>query len=121
MYDKDGSGSIELPEMIEIIGTLYEMEGVPKVSNCMSPRNFILVFCLERAEICHLSAHFFAWKDAAGDRANKIFRELDSNGDGELDEDEFVKGCLDDGELMSLLNSGGLSAINNDSDIYWIP
>jgi hypothetical protein len=31
MYDKDGSGSIELPEMIEIIGTLYEMEGVSKV------------------------------------------------------------------------------------------
>ena len=31
MYDKDGSGTIELPEMIEIIGTLYEMEGVPKV------------------------------------------------------------------------------------------
>ena len=58
MYDKDGSGSIELPEMIEIIGTLYEMEGVPKVSNCMSSRNFILVFCLERTEICHLSPHF---------------------------------------------------------------
>ena len=32
MYDKDGSGTIELPEMIEIIGTLYEMEGVSKVS-----------------------------------------------------------------------------------------
>jgi hypothetical protein len=31
MYDKDGSGSIDLPEMIEIIGTLYEMEGVAKV------------------------------------------------------------------------------------------
>ena len=31
MYDKDNSGSIELPEMIEIIGTLYEMEGVSKV------------------------------------------------------------------------------------------
>ena len=31
MYDKDGSGSIDLPEMIEIIGTLYEMEGVSKV------------------------------------------------------------------------------------------
>ena len=25
------TGSIELKEMIEIIGTLYEMEGVPKV------------------------------------------------------------------------------------------
>ena len=32
MYDKDGSGTIELPEMIEIIGTLYEMEGVTRVS-----------------------------------------------------------------------------------------
>ena len=31
MYDKDNSGSIELAEMIEIIGTLYEMEGVSKV------------------------------------------------------------------------------------------
>ena len=31
MYDKDNSGSIELSEMIEIIGTLYEMEGVSKV------------------------------------------------------------------------------------------
>jgi hypothetical protein len=37
MYDKDGSGTIELPEMIEIIGTLYEMEGVSRV------RNFSLV------------------------------------------------------------------------------
>ena len=39
MYDKDGSGTIELPEMIEIIGTLYEMEGVPKV--CSSFHNTI--------------------------------------------------------------------------------
>ena len=47
-------------------------------------------------------------QDSAGERANKIFRELDINGDGELDEDEFVKGCLDDGDLMRLLNAGGL-------------
>ena len=33
MYDKDNSGSIELAEMIEIIGTLYEMEGVSKVND----------------------------------------------------------------------------------------
>lgn len=51
---------------------------------------------------------FLHKQDSAGERANKIFRELDINGDGELDEDEFVKGCLDDGDLMRLLNSGGL-------------
>lgn len=31
MYDKDSSGTIDLAEMIEIIGTLYDMEGVSKV------------------------------------------------------------------------------------------
>ena len=36
MYDKDGSGTIELPEMIEIIGTLYEMEGVSRVNTTAS-------------------------------------------------------------------------------------
>ena len=45
MYDKDGSGSIELPEMIEIIGTLYEMEGVPKVNIYISKNiNFLHIF-----------------------------------------------------------------------------
>merc|ERR1712048_987878 len=28
MCDKDGSGSIELKEMVEIVSTLYDMEGV---------------------------------------------------------------------------------------------
>ena len=92
------------------------MKGVPKAN-----QNSIFLFFGVR-QICQKSvrpyiAHFFVvFKDAAGDRANKIFRELDTNGDGELDENEFVQGCLDDGELMSLLNSGGLSAINTDSD-----
>ena len=27
MYDKDGSGTIELAEMVTVIGTLYDMEG----------------------------------------------------------------------------------------------
>ena len=53
-------------------------------------------------------------QDSAGERANKIFRELDINGDGELDEDEFVKGCLDDGDLMRMLNSGGLDRKSED-------
>ena len=30
-YDKDGSGSIEIDEMVEIVGNLFEMEGLSKV------------------------------------------------------------------------------------------
>ena len=33
MYDKDGNGSVDLAEMVEIIGTLYDMEGASKVSS----------------------------------------------------------------------------------------
>ena len=54
-------------------------------------------------------SNIFDFQDAAAERASKIFRELDINGDGELDEDEFVKGCMDDSDLMSMLNSGGLA------------
>jgi hypothetical protein len=32
----------------------------------------------------------FIW-GCAGERANKIFNQLDVNGDGELDEEEFCK------------------------------
>ena len=34
MYDKDGSGSIEIEEMVEIVGNMFELEGLSKVSIC---------------------------------------------------------------------------------------
>ena len=34
------------------------------------------------------------------------FRLLDVNGDGELNEDEFVEGCMRDKSLAELLNAG---------------
>ena len=38
------------------------------------------------------------------ERAGAIFRKIDINGDGELSENEFIKGCSDDKEMMDLLN-----------------
>ena len=37
-------------------------------------------------------------------RAETLFRKIDINGDGELTENEFIKGCSDDKEMMDLLN-----------------
>ena len=45
-------------------------------------------------------------KDTAHDRAKMVFKLLDKDDSGELDEDEFVRGCLRDERLRSLLNSG---------------
>ena len=41
------------------------------------------------------------------ERATAVFQLLDVDEDGQLDEDEFVKGCLKDQNLINLLNSGG--------------
>ena len=72
MYDKDGSNSIQLSEMVELFGTLYLNEGLEE--------------------------------DLATERAEKIFSLLDINNDGDITEDEFVKGCLQDEELVELLS-----------------
>ena len=57
-------GYIDMEELLEVVGTFYSMEGVPK--------------------------------EAAKTKAEAIFKSLDTNGDGTLDEDEFCEGVLND-------------------------
>ena len=71
MYDKDGSDSIQLGEMVEIFSMLYLCEGID-----------------EKLAIV---------------RAEKVFNLLDANNDGDVTEDEFVNGCLDDADLVQEL------------------
>lgn len=40
------------------------------------------------------------------ERACGVFERLDVNEDGELSEQEFVQGCLNDERLAGLLNTG---------------
>ena len=84
------TGTIDVTEMVEIVGNLYEVEGVSKVC-IVDPyiaRNKVLT------------------KDTAMDRATTVFKLLDVNADGELNENEFVEGCLEDQNLINMLNSG---------------
>ena len=88
MYDKDGSGSIEIEEMVEIVGNMFELEGLSKV---------ISVSRLELGQ--------FVCQDTATEKATHTFHLLDTNGDGSLNEDEFISGCLHDKTLARLLNA----------------
>lgn len=115
MYDKDGSGSIEIDEMVEIVGNLFELEGLSKVF-------FNKLWCKNEQcgeinpQILNLKKTIFsyyqnevsivAFQDTALERATETFRMLDINGDGELNEDEFVAGCLNDKALADMLNAG---------------
>ena len=42
MYDKDGSGTVEIEEMIEIVGNLFELEGLSKVESQLLTTKSIL-------------------------------------------------------------------------------
>ena len=44
-------------------------------------------------------------KETVGTRAKDLFESLDLNKDGTLGEDEFVKACVEDKEILSVLNS----------------
>ena len=102
MYDKDNSSEevgimkyvdraevfaevVELEEMIEMIGILYEMQGVSKVGKNWSFDCFIIPDMV---------------KDTATEHAKAVFNTLDIDGDGELTEEEFVKGFLKDLEKV---------------------
>jgi len=113
MYDKDGSGrltltfvlpslgAISVAEMVNVLGTLYSMEGCDKVIS--------------------FSYLFFTYfpQETAEERAENLFRTLDDDPDGEIDEEEFIKlsfvvnilllfslfrGCLEDEGLMRVLS-----------------
>ena len=42
-------------------------------------------------------------QEAANAKAEAIFRTLDTNGDGSLDEEEFCEGCLNDPEFAGMI------------------
>ena len=69
----------------------FELEGVSKVGmvDAYFARNKVLT------------------KDTAMERPTIVFKMLDVNADGELNEIEFVEGCLDDQNLINMLNSKG--------------
>ena len=75
LYDIDGNGSVSQEEMIKVVQSIYDMLGAGSLES----------------------------KDKARNRAEFVFQKLDADGDKKLTEEEFIKGCLENEELKSLL------------------
>ena len=45
--------------------------------------------------------------EAVSSRAKELFNSLDLDSDGNLGEDEFVKACVEDKEILAVLNTCG--------------
>ena len=111
------SGSIDVEEMTKIVGSLYEMEGLAKVIqfstywNTLLQGSLLLLIWIEPVTVFLLQFYLkidftTVLQDVAMERTSTIFERLDINGDGELNEDEFVEGCLNNKKLANLLNTG---------------
>ncbi|CAG0912728.1 unnamed protein product [Notodromas monacha] len=77
MYDVDGNGVIELNEMKKIVQAIYDMLGANSANRPA---------------------------DSAEARAKIIFERMDENHDGQLTEEEFLHGCMEDEELSKILS-----------------
>ena len=121
-------GTIELSEMKEIIETLSEVEGISKVRDSEPSRSELALnqtftkqeTASHRAEriFRQISVYYPILRSSSFRpylEAYKLYSSqicllsaLDINCDGELEEDEFIRGCLDDKDLINLINSGGI-------------
>merc|ERR1711994_297730 len=91
IFDKDGDGSVDFKEFM--IATDMSSSGDPAEKLRWAFRMYAVQGFSE---------------EEATERAEKIFHTLDRNNDGNLEEDEFIKGCLADEELLDLLNAPGV-------------
>ena len=95
LYDKDESGFI----WPLFIGTHRNHD------HCLIVLHFVGYIDLE--ELLEVVKTFYSMegvpKEAAKTKAEAIFKTLDTNGDGTLDEDEFCEGCLNDVEFANMI------------------
>ncbi|XP_077155610.1 guanylyl cyclase-activating protein 2 [Ranitomeya variabilis] len=80
VYDKDGNGCIDKPELLEIVESIYNLkkacrQGLEDRSPLLSPEEVV----------------------------DRIFQLVDENGDGQLSLDEFIDGARKDKWVMKML------------------
>jgi len=112
IFDKDGNGSIDFKEFM--LATDMTASGSPeeKLRWAFKMYDKDGSGSIELKEMTEIIGTLYQMegvaKESAADRAQSIFSTLDFDGDGSLTEDEFIKGCMQDDDLIATLNAGGL-------------
>ena len=99
LFDRDKSGTISVKEMVEVIGTLYSVEGHKQVGV-----NVMICSAASPSEQFYSFAVLTPQSEAS-ERAEMLFGQLDRDLDGEITQEEFIRGCLADDGLLGLLNN----------------
>ena len=81
MYDLDGNGGLDLDEMIKIVEDIYAMQRV----------------------YSKLGANNAKPTKTAEEQASDIFAQIDEDGDGNVTEEEFLAGCLENENLFKMM------------------
>ncbi|XP_062975586.1 guanylyl cyclase-activating protein 2 [Elgaria multicarinata webbii] len=88
IYDKDGNGCIDRPELLEIIESIYRLK-----------------------QVCQPEEEGSQPRLTPEEVVERIFQLVDENGDGQLSLDEFIDGARKDKWVMKMLqmdvNPGG--------------
>jgi len=120
IFDKDGNGSIDFKEFM--MATDMTASGSPeeKLRWAFKMYDKDGSGSIELKEMSEIIETLYEMEGVskmnAGDKAQAIFSDLDVDGDGQVDEDEFIRGCLKDNDFVMLLNAGGIDPDEYEED-----
>jgi len=107
-FDKDGNGWIDFNEFIIATHCTANFSPSDKLRWVFQMYDKDQSHSIQLGEMIEVFGTLYMNegldKQLAVDRAVKIFSDLDIDGDGDITEEEFIKGCLKDHDLVNLLN-----------------
>lgn len=103
MYDVDGNGVIDIQEMTKIVQVSCPTENAVNIRTTVTFASFLRSIITQAIYDMLGACSSNRPADSAEERAKSIFAKMDENNDGQLTQDEFLKGCLQDEELSKML------------------
>ena len=113
-FDKDNNGSLDFCEFIIATHCTANSSPEDKLRWVFQMYDKDSSGSIEIGEMIQVFATLYAHEGLdqkmAVERAETIFGNLDINNDGDITEDEFVKGCMEDEEMVQLLSDSSAEA-----------